>query len=425
MRTSLIISIFFIAILSSKSQDRILYDLDSYKRVDVNFRTSYFSPDFSLNYDNTINNTSIDKRYTFNLGGYYSDNHILNSENNQETKYQSLSSRFNSGTSKSVDLTYVYRKEKRHYAGARYFKNGINIITNMDYSENASSFKRFSQLIDVKYDLGFGFGRLEVVNYAWLGARILEELDSKNLLNSIPSADEMKLFFNLIDDVKSYRVMDFRLSDMYRVEKIIEFIEGKEWIDKGDIKAFIVIYDAYRYENFITRMSGERLEFTLSPTLLGTYSWRNTSIFYGGKYIQPGFIGSVEYELHRNGDLEYYQTKIFGGRITHYQRFVKEQEEDSKTISGDLYFQYEYHYIPSLRTNLSFSANFSGGFVYSNSYDAIIAVNTSITYNYYFSPSTQMVIKGGIFYDDSRFQIGSYQPEISTFMSFDIRHAIR
>lgn len=411
--------------LCSYSQDRILYDLDSYKRVDVNLRTTFFSPDFNLFYDNTINNPGIPKRYTINLGGSYNDSHLINNEKNQVLKYQGIDFGFTSGTNKNVDLSYIYQMENRFYNKAKYFKRGLYIHSTSLYNEDASSFARYSHSLYAEYDIGFGFGRLEVINNAWLGARILEELDSKHLLNSIPSADEMKLFFDLIGDLESDRVMDFRLRSMYRVEKIIEFVEQKGWIDKGSIKAFISIYDTYRYEDFIIRSSGERLEFTLTPTLRGLYNWRNNSLFSESKYIQPGFIGSIEYELHRNGDLEYYKTKTFGARITHYQRFEKEQVQDSKTILGDLYFQYQYQYIPSLRTNLSFVGSFTGGFVYTSSYNARIRINTVCSYNYYFSPSTRLMIMGGILYDDNRFQLGDFQPKISTFVSFDIRHAIR
>jgi len=225
--------------------------------------------------------------------------------------------------------------------------------------------------------------------------------------------------------VEYERVMDFRLGSMYRIEKIIEFVEQKQWIDKGSIKAFVTIYDAFRYEKFFNRMSGERLEFTIKPMVRGIYNWSNNTIFGESKYIQPGFEGNIEYQIHTNGDLEYYQTKTLGGRINHSQLFQKGQVEDFKSISGDLYFQYQYRYIPSLRTNLSFNASFFGGFVYSSSYEARISINSSLTYNYYFSPSTQLVIRGDVFYNDNRFQVGDYQPSIAGSLSFDIMHAIR
>ena len=425
MRASLVILLFFTSILNLFSQDRIIYDLDSYKRVDIDFRTTFFMPDVDLYYNNTINNPALVKNYRISLGGKYTDAQLINDERNQLTKLHRLENGISSGTNKTAEMIYNYQKDRRSYNNGNYFKSGFNIQSSMAYTNNSNIFSRFSQLLNVEYDVGFGFGRLEIVNNAWIGARILEELDSKSLLKSLPIAADMRSFFDLIGDLEFDRVRDVRLKSIYQIEEIIAFIEQKEWIEKGSIKAFVTIYDAFQYEDFFIRMSGERLEFTLTPMVTGSYVWSNNSIFGMEEYIQPGYEGSIEYEIHTNGDLEYYQTKILGGTIAHFQRFSKEQQIDSKTIAADLYFQYQYRYIPSLRTNLSFNSSFSGGFVYSNAYNARIAINSSLTYNYYFSPSTQIVLMGGVFYNDNMFQVGDYQPSITGFFSFDVIHAIR
>jgi hypothetical protein len=407
------------------SQERIIYDLDTYKRVNIDLRTTFFTPDVYFNYNKTLNNPSLVKNYIFNIGGQYSDNHLINDAKNQVTKNNYVSLGIISGSNKNIHLTYNYDINNRSYDEEKYFKNGLDIRLNTDYSDGNNSFLRFSQLFNVRYDIGFGFGRLEVVNNAWVGARILEELNSKGLLQFKPRGEEMKLFFDLIGDVEFERVMDSRLYFMNRVEKIIKFIEHKEWIDKGDIEAFISIFDTYSYEDFFIRYTGERLEFTLTPFVKGKYTWTNNSIFAEQKYIDPGFEGSIEYQLHTNGDLEYYQTKILGGRITHFQRFDDIENPDYKSIAAALYFLYQYRYVPSVRTNLLFATSFSGGIDYANSYNAEISANTSVTYNYYFSPSTQVVISAGLIYNDNRFQIGDYQPNINGTFRFYVRHAIR
>lgn len=409
-------------------QTPIIYDLDSYKRVDIDYRTTTFSPDLLIEYDKTLNTPGQEKFYGVNIGGYYRDRHLINDEKNQKSYYCRVALNANAGSLTRFNLNYDYEYINRSYSDLAYFKTGFDISSNTNYGRDFNQFKDFKQDLRLSYDIGFGFGRLEIVNNAWLGARILEELSKNEQLTMVPEADGMKELFDVIGDLEFERVMDGRLMTMNRLEKMIEYMEQNEFIDDGSIPAFVTIYDAFRYESFFIRQSGERLEFTLNPIVQGNYVWNELSglgVLGFNSSVQPGFEGSIEYESHKNGDLEYYSIKSIGGTIGYFERFQEGGGDTETIIAGDLNFNYTYRYLPSLRTNLEFSTSVTGSVVKLDDYSSILNVMSRLSYFYYFSPATQLVLGVNFQYTDNEFQIKEYQPSIRTRFSIDVVHAIR
>ena len=424
MKSQLIILFVFVSSLTCLGQNSILYDFDSYKRVSGAYRTTFITPDINLSYRNVLNTPEQVKFYNLNIGGRYADNQIFNDENNQKTKSTDIDFGIGIGNVKNISFEYNYDYENRAYNDMTYFKNGFHVRTNNQYIENLDA-KRYTQSLNLGFDLGFGFGRLEIINNAWLGARILEELQIDNLLMKLPSTEEMTEFFDLIGDLEFERVMDPRLRSMYRVEKMIMFIEQKGWIENGSIPSFIKIYDAFRYENFIFRRSGERLEFTLTPTFIGNFNYSNLSQNKFSKFIQPGFFGRAEYEIHKNGDLAYNTTKLVGGEVGYFEILQDDPLEGYTHLTGNVFFRYIYRYLPSLRTNLIFTSNVSAGLIYIDSYKTRLNINSSVEYDYYFSPATRLAMVAEIKYLDTKFQVGDYQPSIDATFSLNVIHSIR
>lgn len=423
MKSHLSLLLFFIFSLAGSGQN-ILYDLDSYKRVSGIYRTTFITPDANLNYQDVINLPGQEKSYGFEVGGNYTDNQIQNDEKNQKTKFISLDLGAGIGTKKNVDSKYRYSSKDRSYNGMKYFKSGFQLSTENRYDE-IINLKRFTHFLDMGYDLGFGFGRLEVINNAWIGARILEELESNNLLLIYPTTEELTELFDFIGDLEFERVMDPRLRSIYRVEKMIEFIENKGWIEKGSIPSFVRIYEAFLFENFVIRESGERLEFTLRPTLASNFIYTFVMDNQFSKVIRPGFLGTIEYEIHKNGDIAYNTKKLVGGRLEYIENFRDAPSNDFKQIAGNIYFQYRYRYLPSLRTNFIFSSNIAAGFIYAGNYTARLDMNSLAEYDYYFSPVTRLAVIAEVKYIDSRFQVGNFQPAIDAKFSVNVVHALR
>ncbi|MDF1695598.1 MAG: hypothetical protein P1U56_07185 [Saprospiraceae bacterium] len=429
MRISVSILFLIINLQIAISQEQILFDLDSYRRVDFQFRSTYVSPDIKIDFDNVLNSPATTKEYSIFSNGVINDNKIVNNQERQKSWNHRFAFELGSGTTKMAGLDYTLDYENRLYSkiNSEYFLQGVRINVDIDYSVRPSNDQRYNAGQLVHYDIGFGFGRLEVVDQAWLGARILEELHSKELLQEIPDENEMRLFFDLLGDLEFERVFDSRLRSIYRMEKIIQYIQDKGWIEKGSIPAFVTINDTYRFERFFNRWTGERLEFILTPYIRNLSSWRRFSQYYNSNLKEPGFEGRIEYEIHSNGDLEYYTKKCVGGSIKYSETFVEQGDIESShdQIQGLMYFQYQYRYIPSLRTNLELNVGTSGGFIYDDGFTARINLGSSLTYNYYISPATQLVLTGYVNYHDSEFQVGDYQPRITSQFSFDIRHLIR
>lgn len=427
MKYFIAIVLLIIGLNTSYGQGRIIYDLDTYRRVDFNFRMTTIMPSADMKYDKILNNPSSDKDYQIRVGGLLNESIIGNSLHHQKVKTRRLNFSLESGRQKFINIKYDVASLNRSYNENRYFINGYEASSTSAYSSQNVSYS-FNQELGLSYDLGFGFGRLEVINSAWMGARILEELENNNLLREVPSAPEMRVFFDLIGDLTNERVLDSRLRSIYRIENIIKYIEREGWIEKGSVPAFANIYDSYRFETaLINRWSGERLEFKLKTKGKFVYKESNGGSFNIRKYYEPGFEGNVEYSIHRNGDLEYYTIKKLGGLLDHYERFDKIPNLDRKVVSGNIYYEYEYRYLPSFRSNLAFTTRTSAGMTLDDkdNFSSFLRLDLVLVYNYYFSPATQMQLYARLNYNDNRFQVGEYQPRVRAWFSFDLIHAIR
>ncbi|MEM9548500.1 MAG: hypothetical protein AAGA77_21120 [Bacteroidota bacterium] len=412
--------------VSVTSQSRIIYDLDAYLRVDGVYRTTFIIPNADLGYSNIINDPSKERDIQFVGGLLYNDNRIINNPRNQKVIEKSIDFDFTNGQANAIAFKYDYENTNRYYGeDKKYFKSRFYVSTDSRYQENQGVNKTYLQTAALQYGLGFGFGRIEVVNDAWLGARILEELRMKNLLLVMPSSDEMKTFFDVVGDLSFERVMDNRLRSIYQIETLIKYIEEQGWIEKGSIPAFATIYDAFRFEDFLFRQSGERLEFTLTPRVDSWLNYRFNEDDVNFYSFQPGFSGRTEYEVNRNGDLEYYTSMVLGGTFNYTEQINNNDFDDENFLNGSVYFRYSYYYLPSRRTNLIITGNVSAGFAHSSSYNAVLNMFSRLEYNYYFSPATQLVMQAALTYNDPQFQIGDYQPSIKANFSMNVVHAIR
>jgi len=88
MKLHLILAIVLAFSITSDCQNKILYDLDSYIRVDGEYRTTFITPDFNLDYDKVINSPDQERNFDLRIGGDYRDNQIYNDKHNQKTKYK-------------------------------------------------------------------------------------------------------------------------------------------------------------------------------------------------------------------------------------------------------------------------------------------------------------------------------------------------
>ena len=408
------------------AQDQILYDLDTYKRIDAEYRTTNIQPEFLFNYFNQLNSPGTNKAYFLEANGFYDDNFLVNSINQQNNRFIDIRTEFSIGTTQSVKILTDFVKEKRKYNGEKFFKTDYQIRSRLSYFSNAgggsNSFYQVDH--DIIYGLGFGYGRLEVVNEAWLGGRILEELKRGGLLLDIPSAEAMKAFFDFLGELRFERVMDPRLRDIYRIEKMVEYLEDVGWIESGSVPSFVTIYDTFRYETFLIRQSGERLEFTLLPLISSKLNWRKNFETVFQNRVRPGIAASTEYEIHRNGDLKYYTTMLLGGYVEYRDRlFIDNDSEQS--LSANISFDYIYRYLPSLRTNLSIASRIYSGFVNDSGYEAVLGLESRLNYDYYFSPATRLNFNAVFLYLDDKFQVGDFQPRLTFKTGVNIVHSLR
>jgi len=427
MKRNLSVLVCWMFALQSWGQIDIAYDLDSYRRVDGFFRTTLIRPQVTTSYRDEVNVVGMEKDYSLGVRGSYADYQLTNSLPHQKEREVFGEFDLSAGSLKQGELTYRYSGIDRNYNEQDYFKIGGSIefeTKHREVSRFVGSSYTSESTLDLSSDLGFGFGRLEVVNDAWLAASILEELAAKNLLREIPDSLALRTYFDYLGQLEFERVLDFRMREIYVIEKLIAYLEEQNWIEKGSIPAFATIYDAYRYEQFFFRQTGRRLEFTLTPQIEVEIN-KSTGQESALRNIRPGFIGTIQYDMHRNGDIKYYVQKGLGASLRYIERFTNVNDFRLTYIDARIDYTYVYRYLPSLRTNFLISFKTEGGFTNANSFQSFLLAECGLKYNYFFTPTTRLEVSGNFGYTDPEFQVGDFQPRLNGFASCKVVHAIR
>jgi hypothetical protein len=422
--------LFLLLSISIFSQREIIYDLDSYKQVIFKRSELILTPAGSFSGDDQVNVDGEDANFLVNLNAGIQHRKYINSQDEQFTLYQSANIKFAEG----YRIFGRRNLTKRKYTENRYLKTGYNVTTEYDRLKNQNTgVKNNSQDAELIGNFGLGFGRIEYVNHAWSAVQILQALENRSLLQRIPSHDEITDFANKIGEVRTSRILDFRLRDIAILETIVEYLIDNQLIDNLSTTAILIIEDTFEYDQIAARSSGSRLEFSLEPQ--ASYDNKVNSFLYN-KLFTIGSEGRITHTTYKNIDVKWMQTITYEAHLRYtnfYQYAIDPQGENStsKNATAGLNFNYSYAYLPNRRNNLNF--NLSSGIYMNASFlenqstqfsSARLSLILSSIYNYYLSPATQLVVSGALSYFDQNFQSGDFQPSIIGNMSFTLVHAI-
>lgn len=422
MKTTLSILCFFLAILTSFSQDKN-FDLSKYKFPD------YKRHEMEFNF--------------YSIGSSYkiSENDPYSSENDYTTKSQnnsnsvlSLNYDFNYLTRKRIDFLYAsfsgeldYLKQNNsgvqikqlnpdldfEIKGSRkYYPKGDNklfleVAPNVKYSFDQSK-KTTNGTINENWrqgdlyllvDMGLGLGRMENVSDLWQGYYILEKLNQQKYFSRELKENDIFEFASFTSKLKNKRFFDARLRKIAELQELDSLLHQKGLIGYSDATYFATLNDYWFFTNFQNRESGKVIKFMLSPQY-SRYKYKsngaNSQISSNTDLVSTlSFNGTKQLNLF----WERYVKISISNRtlLNHLEPFPDNYPKSH--FSSSLFFGYAFY--PNTRTSLSTSVTYYGidetyqdsftndEYSYTRNWSNQISFN--INGIYYLSPQLQII----------------------------------
>ena len=148
----------------------------------------------------------------------------------------------------------IFYKPKRYVALHNELDAGFTAVSNA--TDNYA--------IQSVNDIGFGFGRVELVSDAVHTARIIDMLASEGVLLQEVSESDLLRLADTIATMKNRRFFDSRLQRIREVEAITRMLAEGGYIEAGDYYTFAILSDAYDFEQVARPFrSGSTVEFLL------------------------------------------------------------------------------------------------------------------------------------------------------------------
>jgi hypothetical protein len=268
--------------------------------------------------------------------------------------------------------------------------------------------------------LGFGRGRLELVQDAQMALFILNDLRQQGLLQQEADQQTALELAQVITGINNRRVFDSRRRRIYELTTIHEFLQQKGLTGTGDIRVFTTINDNWALAFNPLRYSGTNWYFNVTPSAswvsntntnsLGNVKTESKGSAFGYG-LQPtiGFNRYVPKSLHwqRNmGVMASYSRNNLKEKAK-ISNSLPELEEITETSMYHTYLFYEMGYYPNNRTLVNAGVNMTGTW---NQYDGTgttesmttIKPGAYLTADYFISYNTRLSLQAGASYEHNK-----------------------
>ena len=289
------------------------YPLADYVRPDLQRITSFYGGTFSIrNQQNKLIGQELDTDFSLSLSPRWRQTVFKNTERHQIQSWISLDLRMNYSkdndfqkTINIFELNPIIRRglsKKTFFKNTNFFDLGYGVVmdeTALFYRDTINDSRDVESEFRGELDLSiyFGKGRIELVNDAWHAHTILEMLEEQDLLEKSISVEQIEAFANRISEIKNFRNTDFRLEGIAEFESLCEHLVENGIMDAEKYRSFAVLLDAWQYESFINRESGNEWKFGLKSKLMvdDKREWLGDNSVLFTNQVQPTTFLSAVY----------------------------------------------------------------------------------------------------------------------------------
>ena len=218
--------------------------------------------------------------------------------------------------------------------------------------------------------LGFGKGRIEMVQDAQMALFILNDLEEEGLVDHQPNTETVNRFAQLITDLNNRRIFDFRRKRIYELTQIESFLREKGITNSTDIRHFTIVNDNWAFAFNPFRSSGSDWFFHIVPSA-GFDNFKTTEENSGAKTIFKTYntilgIGpEIGYENYKPINLKWQRNMHTTFSWTYYKNngtskstisgITTKTEGSSYSNDARFYFNYGLDYYPNNRTRINSS----------------------------------------------------------------------
>jgi hypothetical protein len=384
MKTKILLPTFCLLSVVCFSQDSVFH-LKDYKYRTKGYRSLEFNLSVSGN-ANSYKQSSLPEQESRVLDIYPSSINyakIFSTDKRYHSSFISLSTSYRS----QVNESYQDKTKSKDYQASlnwnfddRFYRrnNWFFQVANQLYAREVFT-KQKSTLQNVRTTtpavnesllLGFGKGRLEAVQDAQMALFILNDLKEKGLIESLPSAETVNQFAQLITEINNQRVFDFRRKRIYELTQMEKFLREKGITSATDIRHFTIINDNWTLAFNPYRLSGANWYLNLkSSAEIGKAKQTTkdvTASTTSEQYSDVLGIGPrLGYENYKPINLNWQRN--FGGNVS--WQAERSKESNKTTLNGtsaetktelkqhqtELYAFYELGFYPNNRTKLNAS----------------------------------------------------------------------
>ena len=298
-----------------------------------------------------------------------------NSQNGKETRYSSLNPSFSWFRNDRLYRTNTWFFELGNQLSTAYTLQNVRDTLNRDKNSNIN--------VQDNLILGIGKGRVENVQDAQMALYLLQDLSAQNLLSRTPTADEARLLAQLITDINTKRVFDFRRRQIYELTRLDSFFRSSGLAPQTDIRHFTTINDNWALALNPRRLSGASWYLRLQPGVeYKRFATNNfTSIAYSSK-IANTFLNltpvigyenyrpiSLKWQRNFNVSLAYTATRFNQNTEGTYQGNTTKTSNTTNKWNGTINASYGIGYYPNNRTMIDGSFAVTGNYYGSRNFD--------------------------------------------------------
>lgn len=348
MKTKILLSLCSLFAITSFSQESA-YQLKDYKYRTPAYRTLILSTSVSggLTDQKNTGGDSLKGRnfHLFPTSIYYTkivstDQKLARSNISLNASYDFYSnkSRLNDYKYRSGDGSFSWQFDNRFFRNNKWYwqiGNRLSGEGNLQESAHLYDKKEFSASNEVI--LGFGKGRIEMVQDAQMALYILNDLEQQGLINAPVDHQTINSFAQLITQINNRRIFDFRRKRIFELTQIDSFLRNKGITNSTDIRLFTTINDNWSYGYNPLRSAGSDWFFRLIP-------------FYG-------------FDINKNSNLPDYSlqqsTNTFGVRPEiGYENYKPINLKWQRDLGASFSWSYDRHYFTVKNTNSGTTSKF-------------------------------------------------------------------
>lgn len=280
MKSTILLCTLSLLSLTNFAQDSS-FQLKDYQYRTPGFKALSIAVNFSGSISNaTTQNLSEAKDRSFNLlpsqlgyARFISTDKRMHTSSFSFTPYiQSHYAETNGKATKSSNFQYnfTWNRNDRFYKNNKWFFEIGNQLSNaMGATRNKDSLanNRYNTMqAEDRVSLGFGKGRIEMVQDAQMALYILNDLQEQGLLQGPVRPEVARNFAKLITDINNKRVFDNRKRRIYELTQIESFLRSSALVTETDIRHFTIINDNWALAYNPGRLSGSDWFVRLQPS---------------------------------------------------------------------------------------------------------------------------------------------------------------